>query len=170
MPNPVLNSPDPISICGTTTANFNLESRIPQITGNNTNYQVTFYENQANMDAGIAIPTPNSYDSANKSVLIKVIDPTNNGCSATSSLQLKVLAIPGNTTNPEILQECDDSGVYAFDLTLRQTEMAGATLDSEIEFRYYINLDDAENNRLNFIPTPNSFRNTVISYQKYMYV
>jgi len=166
LPNPVLNSPDPISICGTTTANFNLESRIPQITGNNTNYQVTFYENQANMDAGIAIPTPNSYDSANKSVLIKVIDPTNNGCSATSSLQLKVLAIPGNTTNPEILQECDDSGVYAFDLTLRQTEMAGATLDSEIEFRYYINLDDAENNRLNFIPTPNSFRNTVISYQK----
>jgi len=164
--NPVLTAPDPISICGSTNANFNLEIRIPQITRNNTNYQVTFYENLGDLNAGIPIPTPNSYNSGNKTLLVKVVDPTNHNCESTTSLKLNVLAIPGSTTNPEILQECDDSGFYAFNLTLRETEMAGATAESDIEFRYYTDLGDAQNNRLNFISTPNSFKNTIISYQK----
>lgn len=164
--NPVLVSPDPISICGSATATFNLESRISQITRSNTNYQVTFYETQADMDAGNAIPNPGSYDSGSKTVLIKVIDTLNNSCESTSSLRLNIFAVPGNTLNPEILQECDDSGFYTFDLTLRETEMAGSTPENDIEFRYYINENDALTNRNNFISTPESFKNTVIDYQK----
>lgn len=164
--NPVLTSPTPMSVCGNGTATFDLESRIPQITRNNTNYQVTFYETQAAMDAGIAIPNPGAYDSGSKTVLIKVIDTVNNSCESTSSLRLDVFSIPGATSNPEILQECDDSGFFTFDLTIRQTEMAGATPENDITFRYYINEDDALANRNNFITTPESFKNTVIDYQK----
>lgn len=165
--NPALTSPDPISVCSTaTTAVFDLKIRIPQLTGNNTNYQVSFYENQGDMDSGTPIPTPESYTSASKTVLIKVIDPTNNGCASTSSLTLTIFAIPGNNSNPDPLQICEDSGFYSFDLTSRETSMAGPTALNDIEFRYYIDPSDADNNNSNFIATPGSFTNTVKEYQK----
>ena len=164
--NPVLFTPSPMSVCGTTSATFNLESRIPQITRNNANYQVTFYESQADMDAGIAIPNPDSYNSASRTILIKVVDLATNSCTSSTTLRLDVFGVPGNTVNPQDIQECDSSGFYTFDLTIRQAEMAGATPENDITFKYYTNENDALANRNNFIATPEAFKNTIIDYQK----
>lgn len=164
--NPTLVTPDPITICGNTTVDFNLDSRISQITSGNANYQVSFYATVADMTANTPIAVTNPYNSASKTIYIKVIDASNNGCSSTTSLVLKVVGSPGSTTNPDILQACDDSGFYSFDLTQRQAQMAGTTPLNTIQFKYYTDETNALNNSNATIPTPSAFTNTTRDYQK----
>ncbi len=164
--NPVITAPDPITMCGTTTADFNLDGRITQITSGNINYQVFFYETLADLATDTRIPVTNAYNSASKTIYIKVIDPTNNGCSSTTSLQLRVVGSPGNTVNPDILQACDDNGFYSFDLTQRQGQMAGTTPLNTIQFRYYTDETEALVNSNTTIPVPSAFTNRTAGYQK----
>ena len=164
--NPAIAPPATISLCGTGTASFDLTIRNSEITNNNSNYQVFYYETPADLNADVPIPDFTSYVSGNKTVSVKIIDSTNNGCFSTTTLRLNVLSVPGNTVNPQNIQKCDDSGFTEFDLSIRENEMAGPTPLSGIEFRYYEKRSDAEANNLNFITDKNAFRNTAISYQK----
>ncbi|AWI24681.1 T9SS type B sorting domain-containing protein [Flavobacterium pallidum] len=163
--NPVLTQPDDISLCGDTTAVFNLDSRIPQITSGNTNYQVTFFASQQDLNSGNAIPDSAAYESAPKTIFIKAIDPTNNGCPSTTSLTLNVYQSPGSPDNPDIIEECSSDGFAEFDLTSHEQQMAGTTPINEIEFRYYIDPADAAANNSNVISNPGAFTNTAISEQ-----
>ncbi|WP_394759132.1 T9SS type B sorting domain-containing protein [Flavobacterium sp.] len=165
-PNPTIFTPLPIKLCGTTTATFNLNIRIPVISGGNTNYQVTFYETNADLLANNSIITPANYTSATRTLIVKVVDPTNNSCYKTSTLDLIVLSIPGATNNPTPIELCKNSGFTIFDLTSREIEMAGLTPLADIQFKYYINLTDAIANNTNFIINNTSFTNSVINYQK----
>jgi len=165
-PNPTIFNPLPIRLCGNNTATFNLNIRIPVITGNNINYQVLFYETNADLLANNFITTPASYLSVSRTLIVKIVDPTNFGCYKTTTLDLVVLSIPGATTNPTPLEECNDSGFEQFDLKTREIEMAGPTALSDIEFRYYVNLGDALAYNSNNIANPNTFINTVINQQK----
>ncbi|WP_298155387.1 T9SS type B sorting domain-containing protein [Flavobacterium sp.] len=158
--NPILVQPSAISLCGDATAVFNLNSRIPQITAGNPNYQVTFYETPQDLANGNAIATPDAYESAPKTIFIKAVDPTNNSCASTTSLVLNVFQSPGSTNNPEVIQVCSSDGFAEFDLTKNEQEMAGNTPLNEIEFRYYIDPDDADENNANTISTPEAFTNT----------
>ena len=164
--NPAINSPLPIKLCGNVTATFNLTIRIPSITGNNPNYQVTFYETLTDMNAGNFITNATNYPSVTKRLFVKVIDPTSNFCSSTTSLDLVVLAIPGATTNPVPLESCSTNGYSSFNLTAAETQMAGATALNTIQFKYYLNLTDAANENSNFISNTTNFTNTTIDYQK----
>lgn len=164
--NPTIATPDAITLCGDTTANFDLTVRNSQIANNNTAYQVFYYETLADMNNDVKISDFTSYSSSSKTIFVKVIDPTNNGCFVTTTLKLSVVSVPGSTSNPQNLQKCDDSGYHEFDLTLRENEMSGTTPVSQIEFRYYINITDAANNSPNFIASPDAFKNTIVSYQK----
>jgi gliding motility-associated-like protein len=167
-PNPTLFAPLPIKLCGTTTATFNLNIRIPVITGGNTNYQVTFYETNADLLANNSIVTPANYLSGNRTLIVKVVDPTNNSCYKTTTLDLIVLSLPGANNNPTPIELCDDSGFAKFDLTSRELEMAGPTLWSDIQFRYYTDPTDAAANNNNFITNSilRLFPNSSINYQK----
>uniref|UniRef100_UPI0040492261 T9SS type B sorting domain-containing protein n=1 Tax=Flavobacterium sp. TaxID=239 RepID=UPI0040492261 len=165
-PNPTIFQPNPIELCGTTTADFNLNSRINQITGGNTNYQVVFYASNADLLAGNSITNTSNYNSAATIIYIQVIDPTNNGCAAETTLDLIVLSLPGATINPTDIEQCNDSGFDSFNLRMRETEMAGSNLVSDINFKYYELLSDALLNNSNTIINPNSFINTIINYQK----
>jgi gliding motility-associated-like protein len=164
--NPTITTPDPITICGSNTADFNLDSRIPQITSGNTNYRVFFYETPADLAADTPITATNPYNSVSKTISVKVVDPTGNNCFSTTTLRLNVVGSPGSTTNPDIIQACDDSGFYPFNLTQRQSQMAGTTPLNTIQFRYYIREQDALSNSNNAIPAPENFTNTVADYQK----
>ena len=165
-PNPVIFNPLPIKLCGNLSANFDLTIRIPSITGNNPNYQVTFYETLADLNAGIFINNATNYLSVTKRIFIKVMDPTGNFCSSTTNLDLVVLEIPGANTNPTPIENCSISGFYTFDLTSAETQMAGTTALSAIDFKYYINFSDAVNDNSNFISNTSNFTNTNIDYQK----
>ena len=167
-PNPTLFAPLPIKLCGTTTATFDLNIRIPVITGGNTNYQVTFYETNADLLANNSIVRPENYFSGNRTLIVKVVDPTNNSCYKTTTLDLVVLRSPGANSNPTPIELCDDSGFAKFDLTSRELVMAGPTLWSDIQFRYYTNPTDAAANNNNFITNSilRLFPNSSINYQK----
>ncbi|WP_447635095.1 T9SS type B sorting domain-containing protein [Flavobacterium microcysteis] len=164
--NPTITTPDPITICGSNTADFNLDSRISQITSGNTNYRVFFYETPADLASDTPITVTNPYNSVSKTISVKVVDPTGNNCLSTTTLKLNVVGSPGSTTNPDDIEACDDSGFYQFNLTQRQAQMAGTTPLNTIQFRYYIREDDALSNSNNAIPDLVNFTNTVISYQK----
>ncbi|MGH2664454.1 T9SS type B sorting domain-containing protein [Flavobacterium sp.] len=166
LPDPAIFNPLPIKSCGTTTADFNLNSSISFITGNNANYQVRFYETNADLAADNFITTPAHYNSGTKTIIVKVLDPTNHGCDKTTTLSLVVLHLPGATNNPTPLELCEDSGFSSFDLTSRESEMANPTPIADVAFRYYKDITDAANNNNNFITNPATFTNTTVNYQK----
>lgn len=166
-PSPVIVNPTPLSSCGdNNTTSFNLNSKIEEITGSNPNYVVRFYETQADLNAGNAIPNPEAYDSVSKTLFIQVEDPTGNGCTSETTMVLNVLQVPGVDTVPQLLEECDVTGFHIFDITEREPILRGTTPMNEASFRYYINLSDAQANNNNTINTPENFTNTVIDYQK----
>lgn len=166
-PNPTITQPSPIRHCGDTTANFDLNSRINQITNGNTNYQVTFYVSNADLLANNPIITPDNFTSAATSIICKVVDPTNNSCEAFTTLDLVVMSLPGSNSNPTPIELCNDSGFDYFDLTIRQNEMAGTTPVNAISFKYYTQLADAlANANTNRITSPNNYLNTSRNYQK----
>jgi len=165
-PNPVLISPNPISICGDTVSTFNLTSRNNQITGGNLNYQVFYYETQADFIANDFIQQPENFDSPTKTILVKVVDPANNNCVSTTSLSLAVVNIPGSVNNPTPIEKCDDSGFFVFDLSERVSEIAGPSNQNNIIIRYYQNLADALSNTNQFIQNPTSFTNTIQNFQR----
>ncbi len=166
-PNPTITQPSPIRHCGDTTANFDLNSRINQITNGNTNYQVTFYVSNADLLANNPIITPDNFTSAATSIICKVVDPTNNSCEAFTTLDLVVMSLPGSNFNPTPIELCNDSGFDYFDLTIRQNEMAGTTPVNAISFKYYTQLADAlANANTNRITSPNNYLNTSRNYQK----
>lgn len=166
-PNPIIVQPSPIKLCGNITATFDLNSRITQITNGNTNYQVTFYANNADVLANNPIATPDNYTSSSTTIICKVVDATNNSCESFTTLNLVVMVLPGSNSNPTQLELCNDSGFDYFDLTSRELEMAGSTPINTINFRYYTELPDAlANANTNRISTPNNFLNTRISFQK----
>jgi gliding motility-associated-like protein len=166
-PNPIIIQPSQIKLCGDVTASFNLNSRITQIISGNTNYQVTFYANNADLLAGNPITNPNAYISTSTTIICKVVDPTNNSCESYTTLNLVVMTIPGSNSNPTQLELCNDSGFDYFDLTSREVQMAAATPINTIEFRYYTELTDAlSNGNTNRITTPSNFLNTTINFQK----
>jgi gliding motility-associated-like protein len=164
-PNPIIFTPNEISICGDTVSTFDLTRRNNQITGGNINYQVFYYETQADLTADNFITQPNAYESSTNTIFVKVVDPTNNNCFSITSLSLAVVTIPGSLNNPAPIERCDDSGFYAFDLTERITEIAGPSNLNNIVIRYYQNFSDAQNNSNSFIQNPATFTNTVIDFQ-----
>ncbi|MDR6966905.1 gliding motility-associated-like protein [Flavobacterium arsenatis] len=166
-PLPNITTPSTLSTCGDNTSTlFNLNSKIAEITGNNSNYTVAFYATQADLLADDAIPNPETYNSVSKTIFVKATDPTGNNCTAETTLALNVLQVPGIDTVPQLLEECDATGFHVFDITEREPILRGTTPMNETVFRYYINLSDAEANNNNTINTPQTFTNTVIDYQK----
>lgn len=164
-PNPIIFAPNEISICGDTVSIFDLTLRNNQITSGNANYQVFYYETQADLVADNFIPQPNAYESATKTIFVKVVDPTNNNCFSTTSLSLAVVTIPGSLTNPTPIEKCDDSGFATFDLTDRITEIAGPSNLNNIVIRFYENFTDAQSNNNSFIQNPTNFTNTIQDFQ-----
>ena len=164
---PTIVDPTPLSTCGTNNFTvFNLNSKITEITSNNSSYIVKFYATQADLNSDTVISNPEAYTSVSKTIFVKVTDPLGNNCSIQSTLELKVLEVPGNNTIPQELQKCDATGFHAFNITEREPILRGLTPENELTFRYYINLSDAEDNNNNTISTPEAFTNTVIDYQK----
>ncbi|RZK09757.1 MAG: T9SS type B sorting domain-containing protein, partial [Flavobacterium sp.] len=164
---PSITNPSPLSTCGdNNSTEFNLNSKIAEITGNNVNYVVAFYNTQPDLVADNAIPNPEAYSSVSKTIFVKVTDPTGNNCASETTLALNVLQVPGNDTVPQLLEECDATGFHTFDITEREPILRGTTAPNEAAFRYYINLTDAQANNNNTINSPEAFTNTVIDYQK----
>mgnify|MGYP006175004889 CR=1 FL=1 len=95
-----------------------------------------------------------------------VVYVTNNYCEEFTTLNFVVISLPGFNSKPTQIDLCNDSGFEQFDLTIRESQMAGATPLSSIEFRYYRELNDALANNGNRITNPTNYLNTTINFQK----
>ncbi len=165
-PNPTIVQPSSIKHCGSVTAIFDLDSRINQITNSNSNYQVSFYASNADLIAGNFITNSTSYSSASTTIYVKVVDASQNSCSAITTLNLVVFSLPGATTNPTPIEKCNDTGFEIFDLKNKELQMLGTTSSTSVVFKYYKDQNDALLNNGNVILSPNNFTNTQINYQK----
>ncbi|MFD2909938.1 T9SS type B sorting domain-containing protein [Flavobacterium ardleyense] len=166
-PNPTAVAPSPIKICGDVTATFNLNARINQITNGNTNYQVLYYANNADLIAGTPITDPETYTSISTTIICEVTDPTNSSCKTLVDLELIVMSFPVSNSNTTPIEICNDSGFDYFDLTVRELELAGPTPVASIDFKYYKDLSEAlASGSINHIVSPNNFRNTTVNFQK----
>ena len=166
--NPFINTPSILTECDSSVdqigfAEFDLDSKIPEITGNNPDYEVIFFLTQAEAEDlaildGIASPYTNVIPFS-QNLFIRVTD-VNNGCVSFTELELQVnllpvIAIPENIPSLEV---CDDeiSGEGDFDLTDNSIAILNGLDPSEHQIQFYTSQSDAEND-LNEINNPDSF-------------
>ncbi len=162
---PQITTPDPLGICGSTTATFDLTIRNNQITGGNPNLVVTFFATPADLSVNNPIANPNAFVSNSTTVVVLVTDTANNNCPSQTTLELNVNLNPGATQNPQPLYICNDSGFATFNLTERLPDLLAQTPADEATVRFYIEEIDAIAGNENYITSPESFTNTVAGSQ-----
>ncbi|WP_418514181.1 T9SS type B sorting domain-containing protein [Corallibacter sp.] len=133
-PLPTVVDPNPIFACNDGTnpnsAPFDLDLQSADISNNEANVMVTYYETQALANTGNmadALVSPYDSTSANQTVYVRV--ETNLGCVDFTTLNLQVIDAPIANT-PAILLSCDPSnqGIGTFNLTDAESEiLAGNT-------------------------------------------
>ncbi|NBL63647.1 T9SS type B sorting domain-containing protein [Flavobacterium sp. NST-5] len=84
---------------------------------------------------------------------------------ASSSFELIINTLPASDTNPQAIEKCDETGFSSFDLRIRENQMASPASVTSINFKYYIDRNDALSNAGNFIATPDNYTNTIADTQ-----
>ena len=163
-PSPTVIAPSPLLICNDgvnpNSAEFNLELESAEISNNEPNVSVTYYETQVLAEAGnplTALVSPYDSTSANQTIYVRV--ETDLGCVDYTTLNLEVVGAPIANTVPA-LQSCDanSQGFGTFDLTQAEADIiAGNT--QPVEVSYYISQAEAEAGTPE-ISDPTVFQNT----------
>ena len=145
---------------------FNLEQAISDITNNNTDLNLTFYDDFNEASNGInPIPNPTSYNNLSNPQTIFVASENASGCVAISELILEVSTTQINNYSYE---DCDElgseDGFNTIDLNQISADML-VGLPTDISLNFYETYEDAltESNAL-----PASYNNT-IAYQQTIY-
>ncbi|EAQ40036.2 hypothetical protein MED134_04764 [Dokdonia sp. MED134] len=127
---------------------FDLTSLDAGITGGDPTLTVTYYESQADLDAGIAnaIATPEAYinDGTSPQTLFILVSSSDAGmCGAETTVDLQVNPLPviGEPLPEAIACDEDNDGFGAFDLQQYNDDLL-ATL-TDITLRFYETLDNA---------------------------
>src|SRR5690606_16880889 len=134
---PGVNTPEPRIICGEGSsagiATFDLTQATTQITGNNPNFTVEYYETEAAAQSGDTtspdyIGTPSSYQNDtpyNDSVWIRIVD-NQTGCVVVLEVPLEVKEAPiANEPQPYVVCDPDNDGKHLFDLPSLDNEITG---------------------------------------------
>ena len=150
---PTLISPTALELCDMTEITgpddelepFDLESKTDEITGGNPAVGITYYETQADADAGInALTSPYINTSNPQTIFIRAEDQdTNCVVSQGITLSLVVNPLPSPVT-PTPLEVCDvdNDGFASFMLTDKDAEIIGG--EPAVAVNYYETLLDAE--------------------------
>ncbi|RLA26372.1 MAG: hypothetical protein DRQ63_08385, partial [Gammaproteobacteria bacterium] len=150
---PVLISPTPLELCDQTEITgpddelepFDLESATDEITGGNTTITVTYYETQADADAGTnALASPYINISNPQTVFIRAED-LNTSCIVTDGITLDLIVNPlPSPVTPTPLEVCDvdNDGFAFFALTSKDLEIIGG--EPDVTVSYYETLLDAQ--------------------------
>uniref|UniRef100_UPI00404A8612 PKD domain-containing protein n=1 Tax=Flavobacterium sp. TaxID=239 RepID=UPI00404A8612 len=162
LPLPVVNLPDPISLCdennpGDEVEVFDLTSRIEQMIGIQTGLAVTFHTtfNQAQNNTN-AIADPTAYsNTVNAQTLHVRITNQDTGCFVTTLLDIRVEPLPILVLPTEVTAVCDPTqdGLETVDLSVLEIDLLNGADDIAITF--YETEYDAANalNSLNNLPS-----------------
>ena len=171
-PLPVLLVPNPLELCDDDVADemtvFDLTVRDNEITGGVANWNVEYFETNAEAQAGTpAIAPANAYTNTavsgnppNPQTLFVRVTNSDTGCFSFTTLTIRVLPNPTPNDQLDDLELCDDTNsgdlMEVFDLT--QNEIDIIIVPGETP-TYHNNLADAEVGS-NPIPSPSSYTNT----------
>ncbi|WP_178987685.1 T9SS type B sorting domain-containing protein [Winogradskyella schleiferi] len=162
-PLPAITSPTALEVCDDGTADgiteMDLSLKNAEVTGNNPNYSISYYETLADLQSG-ADPLPTLYtNTSNGQVVIVYVEDINTGCSATTTLELVVEQAPVAFT-PSPLRYCDpdNDGFGMFDLAGTANEITGGA--SGLTVTYHETQTNADNG-VDAIDTTVSYNNIV---------
>jgi hypothetical protein len=160
----IANQPNDLAACdddGDGIAIFDLTITEPEILGaqDPSEFSITFYISQSdaiNSTNPIVSPTV-FYNNANPQAIYVRLEANSNGNFDTTSFALLVIPLPSPVT-PTPLEVCDDDGdgFAAFNLTDKDSEIAGG--DPDVVISYYETLVDAE---IGVLPVPSPYVNIV---------
>jgi len=140
------NFPDPILICDDDSdgiSTVNLETKIPDITSNTTDLQITFHNNFVSATNGEdAINDPENYITATQTVFTRVENETT-GCFSIAQFTVFIDTIP-QFTSISNFQNCEanQSGVADFYFNTKDTEILNGQTNKEV--LYFENEADAQ--------------------------
>ena len=167
-PLPAATQPTAYTLCdvnnpGDEIEQFDLTTKIPEITGGALGVNVTFYHTYADAVAGTSqIPNPTTYTNTVRngveSIFVKVSDAVS-GCYRIVLLDVRVAPLPRltqPTTADLTVCDTDGSGYGMFDLTELEDIMINNGVNLSLTF--YHTAYDAANN-LNAIPNPATYTN-----------
>ncbi|WP_460220002.1 choice-of-anchor L domain-containing protein [Psychroserpens sp. MEBiC05023] len=139
---PVLLQPSPLELCddnnpGDEMESFMLEDATDEILNGQTGISLTYYETQADADAGTnPISSPYTNIVNPQTIFVRATNDVT-GCfvSTTASILLRVNPIPSPTA-PMDLEVCDEDndGFASFDLEERTLEVIGGELDTAVTY------------------------------------
>ena len=150
---PTLIAPSQLEMCDMTEITgpsdelepFDLESKTDEITGGDLNISVTYYETQADADAGTnVLLSPYTNISNPQTIFIRAED-LNTNCIVSQGITLSLVVNPlPSPVTPTPLEVCDDDndGLAEFILTDKDDEIIGG--EPGVEVSYYETLFDAE--------------------------
>jgi gliding motility-associated-like protein len=164
---PQLNAPTALTVCDTTNdqsgfSTFDLDSKIPEITGGNPDYEVNFFLTQAEAEDltisnGLSSPFTNT--NAFTQVLFVRVTDVNTGCVSFTSLELEVILQAEFIVTEDIpdLLVCDTDDAATFNLT--EIEPIAVNDPGDFNITYHTSQSDADNGA-NPVANPTSFQNT----------
>ncbi len=162
---PNVVTPSNLQQCGVVSdgAWFDLNSKISEITSNDTTLSVSFYLTQILAELGNpsdALPSPYLGTSANQTIYVRV--EGNSGCVVYTELVLELFDAVQITQLPEI-SECDDdnNGIATFNLTPIES-LLGTNPNWVIS--YHTTLNDAQNGTNSITNTTNYSSTTATVY------
>jgi len=171
-PLPIVINPTPLEVCDDGTPDgitqIDLSTKDNEITGNNVNYSINYYETLADANSDIdALPTLYTNATNPETLYVRVEDMVT-GCYDTTSLELTVEQAPvANSPAPYIYCDLDNNGFGEFILTDINDEITGGA--AGLTVTYHLEQIDADTNVDaidNSIPYINTTINTQIIYAR----
>ena len=148
---PTLVPPTELEVCDAITLldgfePFDLESKTDEITGGNPIIEVTYYETQADADAGTnALVSPYTNIENPQTIFIRA-DDLNTGCVVSQGITLSLVVnpLPSPEELPDPLESCDDNndGLAEFILTDKDDEIIAG--EPGVAITYHELVTDAE--------------------------
>ncbi|NGZ90167.1 choice-of-anchor L domain-containing protein, partial [Psychroflexus maritimus] len=157
LPPPEINTPEALSECDFSEeqlgfTEFDLTTKIDEITDGNPNYEVEFFTTQVDaedltIENGLESPYTNE-NALSQTLFVRVTDITN-GCASFTELELEINLLPVIAQSQDIppLEACDDdqNGVQTLDITSQQEFILNDLEESNHQIQYYETQTDAEN-------------------------
>ncbi|MBG7631073.1 MAG: immunoglobulin domain-containing protein, partial [Bacteroidetes bacterium] len=133
---------------------FNLETKLSEITNNDLNLEVLFYESQIELDNNLPISDITEYTASNNTQLLVKVTNKLSGCYTIGSMELNVY--PTSLDSYDSLYTCENdiansndtksvgNGLGTFDFENKRQSIYSIFTDPNIEVQFFENTSDAQ--------------------------
>ncbi|REE25090.1 gliding motility-associated-like protein [Winogradskyella pacifica] len=164
-PLPTAITPTALQVCDDGTPDgltqIDLSLKNTEITGNNPNYSVNYYETLAEAESETNVLPTLYTNTSNGQIVVARVENINTGCYDFTTLELVVEQAPV-ANSPTALDYCDpdSDGFGLFDLTTKDNEITGG--DATLTVSYHETMADAD---INVNPIVGLYSNIVLNAQ-----